>query len=159
MLASPIDRMIHETRLQLGRIGPDNLRDRILAAYAAPETIEAAAGHVSSLETEHGPAEAEDAYNCFDACGLPRPDGFDPGSRTDDAIIRAALAERIRDELAAREALEAAGFAIGDRIQAGRGEDHDTGRIIATIDARLARVAWDSGVVTSCPIADMSRAK
>lgn len=62
-------------------------------------------------------------------------------------------------DTAGAAALRAAGFAIGERIQAGRGEDHDTGQIIAAIDARLARVAWDSGVATPCPIADMTRAE
>lgn len=62
-------------------------------------------------------------------------------------------------ESAGAAALRAAGFAIGDRIQAGRGEDRDTGRIVAAIDAGLCRVAWDSGVVTPCAITDMTRAE
>lgn len=55
-------------------------------------------------------------------------------------------------------ALRAAGFALGDRIEAGDGGDHDTGRIVAAIDARLCRVAWSSGVTTPCPIEDMRKA-
>jgi hypothetical protein len=67
------------------------------------------------------------------------------------------IADEERRALAAA-ALRAAGFAIGDRIHAGSGEDHDTGRIVAALDAGLCRVAWDSGVVTPCAIADMSSA-
>lgn len=49
-------------------------------------------------------------------------------------------------------------FQIGDRIQAGKGEDFDTGRIIG-FDGDMAIVAWDSGVRTPCPIEDMTPAE
>jgi hypothetical protein len=40
------------------------------------------------------------------------------------------------------------------KVEARYGEDHDTGRIIA-IRGDMAEVAWDSGVRTPCPIADL----
>lgn len=43
---------------------------------------------------------------------------------------------------------------IGDRVEAGAGEDHDTG-IVRRIDRDLAFVSWDSGVATPCPIGDL----
>lgn len=44
---------------------------------------------------------------------------------------------------------------IGDRIEAGEGDDHDTGRI-ESIDGSMAFVAWDSGVKTAAPLADLA---
>lgn len=40
-------------------------------------------------------------------------------------------------------------------VEAGEGEDHDVGRIIS-IDGDMAIVAWQTGVRTPCPIADLS---
>jgi len=39
---------------------------------------------------------------------------------------------------------------IDDRVEGGRGEDHDTGRVVA-IDGDQITVAWDSLVVTTQP--------
>jgi len=41
---------------------------------------------------------------------------------------------------------------VGDRVQAGKGEDFDTGRIVS-IDAKthVAVVAWDTLVMTPAP--------
>jgi len=39
-------------------------------------------------------------------------------------------------------------------VEAGIGEDHDTGRIIS-IDGNMATIAWNSGVRTTCPISDL----
>lgn len=58
-------------------------------------------------------------------------------------------------EDSATQALHDAGFKIGDLIEAGEGDGHDTGRIIGLIDARLCRVAWSNGETTPCPIEDM----
>lgn len=43
------------------------------------------------------------------------------------------------------------------KVQAGKGEDHDTGYIHA-INGDMADVGWDSGVRTPCPIADLASA-
>lgn len=45
---------------------------------------------------------------------------------------------------------------IGDRVESGGGDDHDTGRIIA-IDGDRAEVAWRTGVRTWQPLAMLSR--
>ncbi len=44
---------------------------------------------------------------------------------------------------------------IGSRVEAGQGEDHDAGRIVEIV-GDMATVAWDSGVKTPCPLADLS---
>lgn len=54
-----------------------------------------------------------------------------------------------------QEAIEA--MELGYKVQAGQGQDHDTG-YIHHVDDRFARVAWDSGVVTPCPLADLQPA-
>jgi hypothetical protein len=43
------------------------------------------------------------------------------------------------------------------KVEAGEGDDHDAGYIIS-IDGAMATVAWDSGVRTPCPIADLAQA-
>lgn len=45
---------------------------------------------------------------------------------------------------------------VGQRVEAGEGDGHDTGRVVAVIDAATVEVAWDSGVRTPCPIADLT---
>ena len=42
----------------------------------------------------------------------------------------------------------------GARVEAGEGEDHDTGRVVS-VDGDMAIVAWDSGVKTPCPVEDL----
>jgi hypothetical protein len=44
----------------------------------------------------------------------------------------------------------------GARVEAGKGEDHDTGRVVE-INGEMAVVAWDSGVRTPCPVTDLVR--
>lgn len=44
---------------------------------------------------------------------------------------------------------------VGARVEAGVGQDYDTGRVIE-IDGAMAIVAWDSGVRTPCPLADLA---
>jgi len=45
---------------------------------------------------------------------------------------------------------------IGMRVQAGEGEDRDTGRVDEIdADKGMAIVSWDSLVVTPCPISDL----
>lgn len=40
------------------------------------------------------------------------------------------------------------------RVEAGRGGDHDTGTVDGWNELTgLAKIRWDSGVVTTCPIA------
>lgn len=59
------------------------------------------------------------------------------------------------DRLEHRSELEArAIFGDGDRVEAGEGEDRDTGRI-ESLDGAMAYVSWDSGVKTPCPVADL----
>jgi hypothetical protein len=41
-------------------------------------------------------------------------------------------------------------FEVGDRVEGGEGDDHDTGRVIE-IDGDEITVAWDSGVRTTQP--------
>lgn len=41
---------------------------------------------------------------------------------------------------------------VGLQVEAGQGEDHDTGHIEAVADARTVFVAWDSGVKTPAGI-------
>lgn len=41
------------------------------------------------------------------------------------------------------------------KVEAGEGEDHDTGYILA-INGDMADVGWDSGVRTPCAIADLA---
>jgi hypothetical protein len=45
---------------------------------------------------------------------------------------------------------------VGDRVEGGEGEDHDTGRV-ERIDDGMAFVSWDSGVKTPCPVADLQK--
>lgn len=40
------------------------------------------------------------------------------------------------------------GIAADVRVEGGRGADYDQGRVCQLIDARMAEVAWDTGVVT-----------
>jgi small-conductance mechanosensitive channel len=44
-------------------------------------------------------------------------------------------------------------FKVGDRVEGGKGEDHDMGRIVS-IDwkTKVAVVAWDSLVMTPAPL-------
>ena len=41
------------------------------------------------------------------------------------------------------------------QVEAGTGDDHDIGHILS-VDGDVATVAWESGVRTPCPIADLS---
>lgn len=43
----------------------------------------------------------------------------------------------------------------GARVEAGAGDDRDTGRI-ERIDGSMAFVSWDSGVKTPAPLADLA---
>lgn len=43
---------------------------------------------------------------------------------------------------------------IGDRVEAAEGDDRDTG-VVHAIDGSTATVGWDSGVTTTCPLADL----
>jgi hypothetical protein len=45
---------------------------------------------------------------------------------------------------------------VGDKVEAGRGEDHDTG-VIGQIQGEKAFVRWDSGVSTWNPVADLRK--
>lgn len=44
---------------------------------------------------------------------------------------------------------------VGDRVEGGKGEDHDTGRVERIDSLKMAFVAWDSGVKTPAPICDL----
>lgn len=45
---------------------------------------------------------------------------------------------------------------VGDRVEAGTGDDYDTG-IVDSIDGDTATVRWDSHVVTTAPVSDLRR--
>ena len=47
-------------------------------------------------------------------------------------------------------------FKIGDRVEAGYGDDHDTGIILGFNEPGIALIAWDSGQRTPCLTADLS---
>lgn len=42
----------------------------------------------------------------------------------------------------------------GARVEAGTGDDYDTGRV-ESIDGAMALVAWDSGIKTPAPLSDL----
>lgn len=50
---------------------------------------------------------------------------------------------------------------VGDRVEAGSGDDHDTGRVIRFLAERVGEcdveVAWDSGVRTPAVSSDLRR--
>lgn len=71
---------------------------RVSAALEDPAILAAAEGHVSSLCEEEETAHWSDV-DTWEAGSLPQPPGFDVRDATDQAIIRAALAERIREVL------------------------------------------------------------
>lgn len=58
----------------------------------------------------------------------------------------------------AERALRRAGFEVGDRIEAGKGDDREVGKIVATLDETTCVVAWSSGVRTEAAIEDLSHA-
>jgi len=45
---------------------------------------------------------------------------------------------------------------FGTRIAAGKGDDHDTGKLIAHHSDTLCMIAWDSGVRTPLPLDDLA---
>lgn len=49
------------------------------------------------------------------------------------------------------------GVKSGDRVEAGVGDDHDTGRVVRILTATTCEVAWDSGVRTPAAFADLKR--
>lgn len=74
-----------------------------------------------------------------------------------DMVLEAAAAGGIeagRAELAKCVANDS--LKVGDRVEAGEGDDYDTGRIGA-IDGDMATVQWDSHVVTQSPLSTLSR--
>lgn len=71
---------------------------RVAAALEDPAIFAAAEGHVSALCEEEETAHWSDV-DTWEAGSLPQPPGFDVRDLTDQAIIRAALAERIREVL------------------------------------------------------------
>jgi DNA topoisomerase IA len=71
---------------------------RIAAALEDSAILAAAEGHVSSLCEEEETAHWSDV-DTWEAGSLPQPPGFDVRDLSDQAIIRAALAERIREVL------------------------------------------------------------
>lgn len=43
---------------------------------------------------------------------------------------------------------------VGDRVEAGDDRDRDTG-VVHSVDGDTATVGWDSGVRTTCPLAEL----
>lgn len=91
-------------------------------------------------------AEAEaDILSCNNEsfhAGYPTRADF-IASRMEDDHPR--IAARIRREY---------GIGVDHLVEAGEGEDHDTGRV-ERLDGDMAFVAWDSGAKTPCPISDL----
>jgi hypothetical protein len=83
--------------------------------------------------------------------GLEHTDTLDIDNEEFCRIMDAAL-DVEHDLDAAERALREAGFAIGDEIIAGEGEDRERGRIVGAVDATMARVAWSQGTISDCPI-------
>ena len=67
---------------------------------------------------------------------------------------------RLDDALAAQAEIDADtryfSFLVGNRVEAGEGEDHDTGTIVKIIDRETVLVAWDSQVTTPAAKADLT---
>lgn len=99
-------------------------------------------------------ASRDDARLMRDAMlrdGLEHTDTLDIPNDQFCRIMDAALNVE-HDADAAERALREAGFAIGDEIIAGEGEDRERGRIVGAVDATMARVAWSQGTISDCPI-------
>lgn len=47
-------------------------------------------------------------------------------------------------------------YEIGDRVEAGEGDDRDTGTVRG-FDGRLVLVGWDQGVTTPTPVEDIRK--
>lgn len=71
-------------------------------------------------------------------------------------VILSAAAKPLERAMTLEEATEA--LLLHALVQAGEGEDHDIGRI-RSIDGDMALVAWQSGVTSPCPVADLSLAE
>ena len=52
--------------------------------------------------------------------------------------------------------MEATDFKVGDRVEGGKGEDYDTGRI-ESIEGAVVIVAWDSGVKTPASLSSLRK--
>jgi hypothetical protein len=90
--------------------------------------------HVSANGTVFGTYEAATEQEARDLCAQ------DAGYKSEADMVKQI--EQPSD-LAAVEVA----FSVGDRVEAGEGEDHDTGRV-ESIEGNAACVAWDSGVKT-----------
>jgi hypothetical protein len=75
-------------------------------------------------------------------------------TRQADAAIDAGREIHVTAEIVA---LCDYGVMIGDRVEAGVGDDHDTGRVVRILTATTCEVAWDSGVRTPAAIIDLKR--
>lgn len=110
---------------------------------AAAEIIET----LDAATDESGILQAEDALRI-----MPRSQ-----PTWHEAQTYATAARRLgleQDEDGEWYAAAERGLDVGDRVEAGEGEDHDTG-VVAAVDGSMARVAWDSGVETWGPLADL----
>jgi len=87
---------------------------------------------------------------------VARYDGRDTGELTDaewqDAINQIDWID------SAMQALHDAGFQVGERIEAGEGDDREAGVILAAESQTMCLVAWESGVRTRCDISAMELA-
>lgn len=55
------------------------------------------------------------------------------------------------DDLAAGDVYEALCWEVGDRVEGGEGDDHDTGRVAVVRADGQVTVAWDSCIETTQP--------
>ena len=70
-------------------------------------------------------------------------------------VILSAAAKPLERAMTLEKATEA--LLLHALVEAGEGEDHHIGRI-RSIDGDMALVAWQSGVTSPCPVADLSLA-
>lgn len=102
---------------------------------------------------------AADLVLCTSADGwsLHAPGSTDEEIAVGDApYIMAGEGEPTEADREAALCAWALGIFPGDTVEAGEGEDHDTGRV-ERIEGHMAVVAWDSGVKTPCPVRDLQR--
>lgn len=76
--------------------------------------------------------------------------------RSEIVLQDCVVGEIIGDEEAAIKVMTRE-LKVGDRVQGGKGDDYDTG-IINSIEDGMAVVAWDSHVVTPCPVELLKKA-
>lgn len=123
-----------------------------LAQHWENQSLDEAVAEIESAAEGEGVSLDGDVRECL--LGKAQRMFDEDGDDGLNAVHLAALvaAGRItREEADARNAVT---IQIGDRVEAGEGEGHDTGRV-ESIDGATAFVAWDSGVKTPADVASL----